>query len=343
LVLFIGILSVSCSESPTDDDVDPGPHEDLGEFLHHYGLNSHWVTLTWSRNTDDLFTAGKKGIQAINLHTKRPRTIYRTDGIETPQASRMILSNDGNTIYYMLAGPSSHGSLHSMSIDGFDQQVLDPRECSGVRLAPDDAFLAYYIEDPRAEPFVDSLFIYDTDRNVSSFYTFGRPTIFSPDSEELLYYGWAPTDSERVAELEYHMLRIDDGSAEPVSFGADMFYFLDIRWDEHGLCILYTDDKAKTHVRNVTTGDSILCWTTGHLVYAPSFSFSRSGSKIGYWRVVGWMAPPSFYLHVVDLTSGADTCVAYSDERECETYSFSWDETRIAYVFGQDIYLDELP
>jgi hypothetical protein len=137
LVLVLGVLQLSCSKS-TDNVEDPPPTEDLGEPLHNYGMWAHGVSLTWSKNTDELFTAGPKGIEAIDLQHKTVRTIEKTDGIDTPQASWMILSNDGNTIFYMLLGPSSHGPLYSISIDGQDRQLLDSSECTGLRQTPDD-------------------------------------------------------------------------------------------------------------------------------------------------------------------------------------------------------------
>jgi hypothetical protein len=48
-------------------------------------------------------------------------------------------------------------------------------------------------------------------------------------------------------------------------------------------------------------------------------------------------------MHVVDLNPQTETCIGFAKDRRLEAFAFSPDETRIAHVVGQGIYVDDLP
>jgi hypothetical protein len=344
LVLVLGMLLLSCSDSTEPENGDSGPTEDLGELIAGCGMNPHWLSLTWSTSTDELLTVGYHGINAIDLQSLDVRTILQTDGVDTPQATKMVLSNDGNTIYYTLAGPGSHGPLYSISLNGQNCQLLDSRECASMCISPDDARVAYCTDDPTVSGTDDSLYVYDVAAGERDFLCIGRPSMFSQDGASLLYFRWTHADTGQMVTRDYYTIDLESGICEMVSFGVEMFRFLDLHWDESGMYVLCEDQSFDICVHNVTAADTVFCWQVG-LAYRPSFSFSPEGNKIGYWvSICGWFGPPcTYYMYVVDLNSQTETCIAFAKDRKLETFAFSPDETRIAYVFGQGIYVDDLP
>jgi WD40-like Beta Propeller Repeat len=344
LVLILGTLLLTCSKSTDGVSVDNIPDEDLGTFLQDYGMNAHWVNLIWSKNTNELFTAGQQGIQAIDLSNLTVRTIYTTDGIGTPQASSMVLSNDGNTIYYMLTGPGSHGPLYSISINGQNRQLLDSRECTDLCLSSDDSHLAYWVYYYPTEGAVDSLFIYDIVSGDKKFICIGRPIKFSPNSQSLLYSYETHSNTSQYTLADYSIISIENGEVMPVSFGVEYFYLYDIYWDESGIYIHYSPEAFQCVVRNITTNETIYSWGHNVWTYSPSYTFSPRGQKIAFWLILDpiKLGLVAFSIHVIDFNSESDTRIAYS-KKECETFAFSPDELKMAYVFGQSIYMKDIP
>ncbi|MFX0200801.1 MAG: hypothetical protein ACFFCW_32170 [Candidatus Hodarchaeota archaeon] len=280
------------------------------------------------------------------MSTRSTRTIEGNDGVNNTLGNSMALSNDGNTFYYMLTGSSSYGPLYSISINGQERQLLVESDCSDLCLSPDDLHLAYRAYHPPSEELADSLYIYKIDSKEKKFLCIGRPKSFSPDSKRLLYYYSTYPDTSQYAIINYCIISIENGETEPVSFGTEVFSLHGFFWDESGLYILYNPEYGQCSVRNISTNETIFTWGENVYVYRPSYIFSTQGKKIAFWISADPIKQGlvAYGLHVIDLNLKSDTRVAYSKEKaSSHSIIFSPDDSRIAYAFGDNIYLSDIP
>jgi len=336
------ISPMSCSKSPTEEE-DDIPTRDYGEFLHYYGMNSHWLSLIWSRNTNELFFAGNKGIQAVDLSALTVRTIEGADGVSNSFSNSWDLSHDGSTLYYLLTGASSHGPLYRISIDGQNRQLLDQRECCELCSSIDDAQVAYYVYHPSSDGAADSIFTFDLDNHKRTFLCIGCPLTFSADSKSLLYYCWTHPDSTRSQNsyVSFYFKSIATGECCPVTIGTPYGQVVPKLFCDHSgiYALLYSPKLFQYCVRNITTNEILYSWKTNVYGYGPSYTFSSLGTKIAYWSV--------FFddnaLNLVDLVDKKESRIAYSQERCAEhSIAFSPDDLKIAYAFGESIYMKEI-
>ena len=343
LVLFCGILQSSCTKSPTENEENNIPSEDTGLFLHYYGWGARHASLTWSKNTDELFIAGEKGIQAIDLSTLSVRTIKGTDWVNNSFGDSWDLSHDGNTLYYLLTGSDGHGPLYRISIDGHNRQLLDDNECSELCLSLDDSYLAYYVYHPGIEGMADSLYTFKIASNEKIFLGIGCPLTFTPDSKSLLYYYWTHPDTtpSQSSFVSYSITSIENADTYPISI--DTPYYAAVPkcfCDNSGIYVLYWPEILRCSVRNITTNETIYTWTENCYAYGPSYTFSTLGTKIAYYS----SAWGEYALNLVDLSSKKESCIAYSQQK-CGAHSiaFSPDDSKIAFAFGECIYMKEIP
>jgi len=340
-IFCLGVLQLSCSDD--NPITPPPPDEDTGTLLINCGLNAHWVTLFWSKNSNELFAAGTKGIQAIDLSTRSTRTIEGNNGVNNTLRNSMALSNDGNKFYYMLTGPGSYGPLYSISIHGQDRQLLVGSDCSDLCLSLDDLHLAYRAYHPPSEELADSLYIYKIDSREKKFLCIGRPITFSPDSRSLLYYYWTHPDTtpSQSSFISYSITSIENGETYPISIDTPYYHKVPKFFcDNSGIYVLYNPEMLQCSVRNITTNETVFTWTQNVYTYSPSYTFSTLGKKIAFWT----SAWGEYELCLIDLSSKKESCIAYSKQK-CGSHSiaFSPDDSKIAYVFGEGIYMKDIP
>lgn len=347
LVLLWGILQISCTKSPTENEENNIPSEDPGVFLYNYGWDANHASLIWSKNTNELFIASAKGIEAIDLMTLSVRTIDGTDRVLNSYSqgfrNSWDLSHDGNTLYYLLTGSKHHGPLYRISIDGNNRQLLDGSECSELCLSLDDSHLAYYVYHDPGEGVADSLYTLKIDSKERNFLCIGHPITFTPDSRSILFYYWTHPDTtpSQSSFISYSITSIENGNTYPISIDTP-YYFTVPKFfcDNSGIYVLYEPEMLKRSVRNITTNETIYTWTENCYAYTPSYTFSTLGTKIAYFS----SAWGTYNLNLVDLNSKKESCIAYA-QQESGWYSitFSTDDSKIAYAFGENIYMRDIP
>jgi len=110
--------------------------------------------------------------------------------------------------------------------------------------------------------------------------------------------------------------------------------------------ILYNPEYGQCSMRNITTNETIFTWKQNVYTYLPSYTFSTQGKKIAFWISADPIKPGlvAYGLHVIDLNLKSDTRIAYSQEKaRSHSIAFSPDDSRIAYAFGDCIYMSDIP
>ena len=103
-IICTAFIFSSCEKSPTSWSTEPDLSEDRGILLTSQ-IQTNWLTLLWSRNTEEIIAAGGFGIKAIDISSRAIRSIEGANAVY-----HIKLSHDGNKLYYLLGEGLSGGA-----------------------------------------------------------------------------------------------------------------------------------------------------------------------------------------------------------------------------------------
>lgn len=201
-ILCIALTYSSCVKWPTEHSAETDLSEDRGTLVTS-SIPTSWLTLIWSKNSDEIITASSSGILAVNVSNHTIRSIETADCVNYIQ-----LSEDGNRIYYLLGEGISGGSepLYRISLDGKDHQLLlQDLWTAPFSLSPDSLIA-------NSGSSGNPIYIYDEHSKSNDFLVDGYPITFSPDGKQLLY----------DANSSWYICAIESRSIQRISFPKDI-------------------------------------------------------------------------------------------------------------------------
>lgn len=331
LIVCIALSGFSCKLSPTEVQPEPLP-EDRGTVLTSQ-IPTSFVNLIWSRNTDEIITAGQSGIQAINITSFVQRSVESAGSVYY-----IKLSNDGNNLYYLL-GNSLGGDLplYKISIAGKGRQLLLNHVLSPFSLSS-DSLIAHGLSS------VGSIYLYNESSITDTFLTKGwHPLTFSPDSKQLLYMD---------SSYSYFRIYTENKVVQSIPFYQEYSHGGFFRWDMSGIQVIYSELGDGWYVKNITTNETYKI--TGIDDGPQRFTWSPDGNKIAYWTskcIKGqtWSGCQlsQDILHVLDVNTKKETLVAVHNVGQSDNYpasiAFSPNSAKLAYVLGSQIYTKNIP
>jgi len=330
LIVYIALSGFSCKLSPTEVQLESLP-EDRGTILTSL-IPTSFVNLIWSRNTDEIITAGQSGIQAINVTSFVQRSIESAGSVYY-----IKLFNDGNSLYYLL-GNSLGGDLplYKISVAGKSRQLLLNQVLSRFSLSS-DSLIAHGVSS------LGNIYLYNETSTTDTFLTRGWfPLTFSPDAKQLLY-----SDSS----FSYFKISLENKVVQSIPFYQEHFVGF-FRWNMSGIQVIYSELGVGWFVKNITTNETYKI--TGIDDGPQTFTWSSDGNKIAYWtskciKTSGWLgcALSQDILHVLDVNTKKETLVAVHNVEESENFpisiAFSPNNSKIAYALGSQIYTKNIP
>ena len=312
-------------------------------------------------------------IKAVDVSNKTTRTV----DARYSAYYGLTLSADGETLYFMahddpsgvgfgLYSASAHGEQSALLAKPVDLLGVTFRGPPGFSLAPDNVHVAYSGRD--------SLFVHNVADDQRRFLaTSAEPQAFSPDGRRLLFTDWdrdwVPGGPPEYTDL---IFALDTGEQEPVSLGptrsgrsfVNSLRLQSVRWDVIGIRVLYMrllSGDGEFFIYDVSRGaDTRLAFDLREGEAGTWFAegWSEDGSKLAFWssaclrRSAGSLFGYTCYesethLHVTDADGEGDTIVAVAyvgeDVSSWRRAAFAPDGTRIAYILGGRIYMQEIP
>jgi hypothetical protein len=375
LAVVSGLLALSCEKDAPLGPDQQGPRlpQDRGVALTTADEVSWDSHLIWSRDGREIFyqqsalwtvegQARPATIKAVDVSNKTTRTV----DARYHAHYGLTLSADGTRLYFAARGDSSDVDLgfglYSVSVDGEDPVLLARPAPPRVPLSPDNIHVAYS---------GDSLFVHNVDDDQRLFLaTSAEPQAFSPDGRRLLFTDWDPNwVPGGPSEYTDLIFDLDTGEKEPVSLGPTrsgrrlltVIQLKAVRWDVSGIRVLYRRGPSEFFIYDVSRGaETRLAFELREGESGIGFvgfveAWSEDGSKLAFWSSVclqssgslfGACSKVEHHLHVTDADGRGDTivAVAYVGGNVWNgRAAFAPDGKRIAYIFGDRIYMQEIP
>lgn len=339
LIIGLALLCGAC-KSPTEPDLS----QDLGVVLTEPIMRE--TNIVWSPDSREIFyvSASPEQLRAVDVQSKSVRTIEANNHKYLPFG----ISYDGKYFYY-----SSDG-LYSLAFNGqnIERLVNNISIQSGypdlpiMALSPDNLHLAYMTARNRG----DSLFLYNTASRLRKYFTRGRPVCFSPDGSQLLLRrGYAPSDTLCI-------LSLGDGNIQAIAtkLASMEVWIRQIRWTTDGIHLLRYEIGSYVVQSIPSNTNSSLIINDSYRVLG-SIAWSATGNKFALWsheciKGQSWSSCDvvGYRLHSTSLDASQRGLIAHGHvpggvDGAGDVLAFSPDNKKIAYVFGQQIYVNDIP